>query len=101
MTHGPPPGSRKHVLTFATGFTESGAGIFGARVCPCAPGAELSRIRVPSFVGQDYFCESAVSAGNPSARLYPDDPLWDGDGCIQLLETPAVSSTTLLTSPNS
>ncbi len=77
VTHGP-PGRRKHVWTFATGRSES-SGSAGA--CPCVPGADLSRIRVPSFVGQDYFCESAVSAGNPPAGLYPDDPLWDGNGC--------------------
>ncbi len=50
-------------------------------VLACAPGADLSLVRVPSFVGQDYFCESGFSVPWPSARLYPDDPLWDGDGC--------------------
>ncbi len=77
VTHGP-PGSRKHVWTFATGASESSS--FGGGACPCAPSADLSRIRVPSFVGQDYFCESGVSVGR-STRFYPDDPLWDGDGC--------------------
>ncbi len=79
VTHGP-RGSRKHVWTFATGFSESWD-TPTVSLCPCAPGADLSRIRVPSFVGQDYFCESGLSGGNPSARLYPDDPLWDGYGC--------------------
>ncbi len=77
VTHGL-PGRRKHVWTFATGVSEN-SGSAGA--CPCAPNAPLSGIRVPSFVGQDYFCESGVSAGNPPAGLYRDDPLWDGEGC--------------------
>ncbi len=76
LTHCP-PGSFKHVLTFATAFSEK-YGDSGA--CPCAPSAYLPGIRVPSFVGQDYFCESGVDVW-PSAHLYPDDPLWDGDGC--------------------
>ena len=36
----------------------------------------------PSFVGTDYYCES----GNPDNNwqydiFYPNDPLWDGQGC--------------------
>ncbi len=75
VTHGP-PGSRKHVWTIATGYSESGIG-----ACPCAPNAHPSHIRVPSFVGQDYFCESGNSADYTYPRFYPDDPLWDGDVC--------------------
>ncbi len=59
VTHGP-PGSREHVWTFATGRNEDGAGTV---VCPCAPNAP-STIVVPPFVGQDYFCESAISSGS-------------------------------------
>ncbi len=73
MAYGP-PGIRKHMWTFASGY-------HGRSICPCAPGADLLDIIVPSFVGQDYFCESGVSVVNPTASLYPDDPLWDGDGC--------------------
>ncbi len=73
VTHGP-PGSRKHVWTFATGSSED---YYYGSACPCAPGVG---IRAPSFVGQDYFCESGTNT-RPSFRLYPDDPLWDGDGC--------------------
>ncbi len=64
--------------TFATGYREN---YRGRSICPCAPGADLIDIVVPSFVGRDYFCESGVSVVNPTASLYPDDPLWDGFGC--------------------
>ncbi len=78
VTHGS-PGSKEHVWTFANGYSENAA---GTGVCPCAHNAP-SRIRVPPFVGQDYFCESAYSgAGSPANhQLYSADPLWDGDGC--------------------
>ncbi len=53
-----PPGTRKRMWTFATGYREN---YRGRSICPCAPGADLLDIIVPSFVGQDYFCESGVS----------------------------------------
>ena len=45
--------------------------------CPCD--ASIS-IRIPPFVGEDYFCESGVSSGSTSG-FHPNDPLWDGEGC--------------------
>ena len=77
LTHGP-PGARQHIWTFAAGFGEGNTGSSG---CPCA---NLSRplACVPSFVGNDFFCESGNPViGNVSHVLYPDDPLWDGEGC--------------------
>ncbi len=39
----------------------------------------------PSFVGNDYFCDTGndgMEAQDPnSRRIYGDDPLWDGAGC--------------------
>ena len=34
----------------------------------------------PSFVGEDYFCDSGVRSEDTSG-FYPDDPFWDGEGC--------------------
>ena len=47
--------------------------------CPCndPPGGTKN---VQFVISNDYFCES----GNPaqwSLTFYPNDPLWDGDGC--------------------
>ena len=38
---------------------------------------------VPSFVGNDYFCETGVPPGQRfnNSVFYADDPLWDGQGC--------------------
>ena len=44
--------------------------------CPCAGGTAA-----PSYVGNDYFCESGNSLGEAAAVLYASDPFWDGEGC--------------------
>ena len=67
--------SRQHLWTYAAGFAESG--FAGSDNCPCA---DTTAMQPPSFVGDHYYCES----GNVGARedqWYPDDPLWDGEGC--------------------
>ena len=72
LTHGSP---RQHIWTFAAGSSE----VTPSRVdaCPCDASINIS---IPSFVGEDYFCESGVNSGSYSG-FHPDDPLWDGSGC--------------------
>ena len=70
ITHGNP---RSHIWSFICGTHESHA----SSNCPCGT---VGPKTAPSFVGDDYFCES----GAPSpwqAKLYTGDPLWDGKGC--------------------
>ena len=45
--------------------------------CPCGT---LSSVSSSSFVGNDYFYESGVSP----TKLYPNDPLWDGQKCSSI-----------------
>ena len=71
ITRGSP---RQHIWTLAAAYHETG--ISGGR-CPCNNG---STAIVPSFVGDDYFCESGTLTYN-GVILYTDDPLWDGEGC--------------------
>ena len=33
------------------------------------------------FVGNDYYCESGTSLYKSKDPLFPNDPLWDGQGC--------------------
>jgi len=40
-------------------------------------------IPIPPYVGSDYFCDTA-SENHWQFRFYPDDPLWDGQGCGRL-----------------
>ena len=35
---------------------------------------------IPSFIGQDYFCETG-STYQARNQFYHADPLWDGSGC--------------------
>jgi len=66
---------QRHVWTYASGYTDTGS--TGTSPCPCAafPGRDP-----PSFIGNNYYCES----GNPETHgteTYTNDPLWDGEGC--------------------
>ena len=53
ITRGNP---RKHVWTHVGSLQENFIAFQGKNVCPCATGSTQT---VPSFVGSDYFCESA------------------------------------------
>ena len=76
VTHGQ-PGDRTHIWTFAVGIDE----VQGATsTCPCVNPANIAL--VPSYVADNYFCESGVPYPDfASSTFYPDDSLWDGDGC--------------------
>ena len=77
MTHGSP---RNHIWTFASGVSP-GSYIISGWDCPCV---EPSRSIVfpPSFVGDNYYCESGNTASLLANNiLFSSDPLWDGDEC--------------------
>ena len=80
VTHGMP---RTHIWTFAAGASE-GTVANHITNCPCAnEWAAANAVPAPSFVGDNYFCES----GNPGLGLgyggiiFENDPLWDGEQC--------------------
>ena len=80
VTHGSP---RQHIWTFACGVDE-GTAYTGN--CPCVDGSRIGRSiqnYIPSFVGQNYFCETGLTQWPRTyGVLYSDgDPLWDGQGC--------------------
>ena len=73
ITRGSP---RQYIWTLAAGYRENGSAIWQ---CPCN---NNSTVIVPSFVGNDYFCESGNRYTDAYYdTLYTDDPLWDGEGC--------------------
>ena len=75
LTHGSP---RQHIWTFAAGVAEVPTPTT-YRACPCDTALNIT---TPPFVGEDYFCESGYNSGPWShSEFYPNDPLWDGDGC--------------------
>ena len=65
---------RQHIWTYAAGLTETHLDSNG---CPCNSGSSTSP---PSFVSNDYYCESGTYS-SWSSILYADDPLWDGQNC--------------------
>ena len=68
ITYGSP---RNHVWSYATGWHY---------FCPCNNGSVLPIS--PSFIGSDYYCETAVIAKSLSTHaLFSNDPLWDGLQC--------------------
>ncbi len=69
---------KEHVWTFAASLTEQE---FGSQfTCPCTNSQSTQSI--PSFVRQDYFCETGVAGSWSSGVFYPDgDPHWDGEDC--------------------
>ena len=77
LTHGSNP--RKHIWTFAAALEE--VGNYPASNCPCINRNLVSSATPPpSFIGNDYFCDTA-SAGPHQHIFFSEDPLWDGAGC--------------------
>ena len=78
LTHGYP---RQHIWTFANGLDEGS--VYHSSTCPCVTGNSIGSL-TPSFVGQNYFCESGLTqwSGGGQGYFWPNgDPLWDGQGC--------------------
>ena len=71
LTHGHLP--RQHIWTFANAGGEHHS-------CPCVEPNQTFTGTVPPFIGQDYFCDTASNTST-AHTLYPDDPLWNGQGC--------------------
>ena len=66
-----------HIWTFASGFSER---YRGPDNCPCSvyPGRSPS-----SFVGNNYYYESASPDYPSGTTYYFNDTLWDGAGCME------------------
>ena len=83
LTHGV-SGTRHHIWSFASALYEQDPNYRTQYTCACTNTNYNWTHSTPSFVGNDYFCDT----GNPGPGFregmyyYPDiDPLWDGEGC--------------------
>ena len=80
LTHGSP---REHIYTFAAANVQQSPVYNPLLNCACTNTDETWPYQLPSFIGNDYFCET----GNPGPEIrnftayYTEDPLWDGAGC--------------------
>ena len=82
LTHGPAE-TRQHIWSFVGASYEQDPNYYYTTVnCPCTNTAVPWPYQVPSFINNDYFCDT----GNPGpgynlATYYINNPLWDGKGC--------------------
>ena len=78
VTHGSP---RQHIWSFAGGLFERTDDSDRINTCPCVNGSTNGN-NIPTFVGQNYFCESGITRDYINGHFYSyGDPLWDGQGC--------------------
>ena len=81
VTHGP-AGSRQHIWTFAAALDEQDPTYNELYNCPCTNTSVTWPYQLPSFIGNDYFCDTGNRGpGYNLTAFYPNDPLWDGEGC--------------------
>ena len=74
ITHGSP---REHIWSFAAYPWDSYTD-FLTLICPCSQ-PSLNVPPPPSFVGNNYFCDTGTDIEN--YQWHTSDPLWDGQGC--------------------
>ena len=75
--------ARKHLWTYAVGRAELDLSHPSSRVysvCPCNGNVPGAKAHIPSFVGNNYYCESGF-VERFERRVAWEDPLWDGNGC--------------------
>ena len=80
LTRGSP---RQHIWTFITSSNEvSDVSSDNKHSCPCVFPDSVASL-LPSFLGDDWFCESGSSEATPAGagQFYNSDPLWDGEQC--------------------
>ena len=71
--------TQKHIWAYATGYQKNQTDFSNNNIyCPCADYRYNGT--VPSFIGNDYYCDSGVES-NPEAKKFYTTPLWTGEGC--------------------
>ena len=81
LTHGP-TGSRQHIWSFVEAIYEQDPDYRTYWNCPCTNTNVAWPYQVPSFINNDYFCDTGnAGPGVSYTTYYTDDPLWDGEGC--------------------
>ena len=67
----------KHIWAYATAHQKNHTADYNS-YCPCAD-YRYNGI-VPSFIGNDYYCDSGVQSSPEFGKFYTT-PLWTGEGC--------------------
>ena len=72
--------TQKHIWAYATGYQKTHTNInYNNNYCPCADYRYNGT--VPSFIGNDYYCDSGVENDPVEGKFYTT-PLWTGKGCV-------------------
>ena len=50
-------------------------------ICPSSNTGVDWPHQIPSFIGNNYFCDSGLASAQYLSTVYDSDPLWDGKGC--------------------
>ena len=80
LTHGA-VGARQHIWSFVAAMGEIRPRA-PRSVCSCTDTRRSWGYTTPSYVGNDYFCATGNRGpGWSRSAYYPNDPLWDGEGC--------------------
>ena len=80
LTHGA-PGSRQHIWSFVGSVYETATSYNAKSNCACTNSDQDWPYQVPSFVGNNYFCDTGNPGPDFPDTVHTDDPLWDGAGC--------------------
>ena len=81
LTHGSAE-TRKHIWSFVGARYEQDPNYYTSLNCPCINTNVSWPYQVPSFINNDYFCDTGnPGPGTSDTTYYTDDPLWDGEGC--------------------
>ena len=78
LTHGNP---REHIWTFAAALDKQVGNVNSK--CPC-----LFNKTLPSFVGEDYFCDAGNEEFMDGEYGLQPDSLWDGTDCLCCVNPP-------------
>ena len=87
ITHGSKP--RKHIWSYAASCASGASDDLNG--CPCSQG---STQRIPTYVKDNYYCESGNPTDQVLYRFFPNDVLWDGKDCT-LKEPPCCQAPTM------
>ena len=73
----------QHIWSFAAGTSSQTDPLTAdGHFCPCLSEAIADQVIPPSFIGSNYFCDSGTDERSTLRQFYPDNPLWDGQGCL-------------------
>ena len=78
LTHGL-QGSRVHIWSFVGATYEQSATTI--LTCPCTNTQITWSHQIPSFIINNYFCDTGNPGPSVTSTAFYNDPLWDGQGC--------------------